>query len=64
MKVASAMTGIVRLTACGMLTFVAWHILDVLKAAIRTKCDNYELLLLLAGTCIAAVAYVAKGDKE
>ena len=57
-----------------MLIFVAYHILDIIKAAIRVKyvdCAScayapppVELLIALAGVCIYAVGYVARGKKE
>ena len=55
---------VTRLAAAGMLTFLAWHIIDVLKAAMRVKYEDIELIIALVAACIAAVAYVAKGDKE
>ena len=69
MKLPGNMHEFTRIAACGLLTFAAWHILDVLKAAVRAKYEDVELLIALAGVCIYAVAYVARGgfnkeDKE
>ena len=69
MKLRGNMHEFTRIAASGFLIFAAWHILDVLKAAIRAKYENVEPLIALAGVCIFAVAYVARGgfnkeDKE
>ena len=73
MKIPVNMREVTRIAACGMLIFVAYHILDIIKAAIRVKyvdCASLyapppvELLIALAGVCIYAVGYVARGKKE
>ena len=64
MKIPVNMPEVTRIVACVSLTFAAYHILDIVKAAVRAKYAGVELLIALAGVCIYAVAYVARGNND